>query len=295
MADPNTGQSADASSVLSTSPAPVPSDAGPTPSPTSSEGSWFDALPEGLRKEGSLQAFKDKPITAVAESYVNAQKSFGSRLPIPLPTDKPEERAAKVAKIQEALGRPAEAKGYKVVDPAYETMGLKKNEQSLQSFMEVSHKAGLTNEQVQALVDWQAQDALRSAPDHAADAQKCIESLRDGDEHNAPWGSTLPHYVAIAKRATDANFPERLREKLERDGYYNDPDFVRGMHGIDKSLIEDNILVGEEVDTTGTGKTLQKELDAMMADTKGPYYDNGHPDHDKYVQRALDLRRLLQP
>lgn len=290
MSDPVPGQSALESSTIST---PVIDGGTPMPSP-STDGGWFETLPEGLRKEGSLQAFKDKPISAVVESYINAQKSFGSRLPVPLPTDKPEDRAAKVAAIQAALGKPAAPKDYKVVDPAYETMGLKKNEQSLNSFLEVSHRAGLTNEQVQALVDWQAQDALKSAPDHAADAEKCIEALRDGSEGQPGWGSTLPHYIAIAKRAADSMFPESVRQSLENQGFYNNPDFIRGMYQIGRSLIEDNILVGDEVNTTGTGQTAQKELDSLMADPEGPYYDRDHADHEKAVARALDLRRLLQ-
>ena len=44
---------------------------------------WFDGLPDGLKAEKTLETFKGKPVSAVVESYVQAQKSFGSRLPVP--------------------------------------------------------------------------------------------------------------------------------------------------------------------------------------------------------------------
>lgn len=287
MPDPvlDTGQSA---------PVTVP-DAGGAPPVLPTDGAWFDTLPDGLRGEKSLEAFKGKPVSAIVESYISAHKSFGSRLPVPLPTDKPEDRAAKLAAIQGALGRPASHDKYVIQDPAYATMGLQKNEASLQSFLKAAHVAGLTNDQAQALVNWQANDATASAPDHAKAAEQCVEALTKGDENAPGWGSTFPKYVAIAKRAVDSQFPVEVQKALESAGFYNNPGFIRGMYAIGKELIEDNIIMGDEVDTTGHGTSAQKELDAIMADVKGPYFDGRHPRHDEFVDRALDLRRFLNP
>ncbi len=257
------------------------------------DGAWFDTLPEGLRAEKSLEAFKGKPIASIAESFVNAQKSFGSRLPVPLPTDKPEERQAKTLKILEALGRPPSPDKYAIKDPAYEEMGLQKNEASLKSFLSFAHKAGLTNEQVQEFVNWQAEDAVATRPDTKAAAEACIEALTKGDEQNPGWGSTYPKYIAIAKRTVDSTFPPGVRDKLLAAGFYNDPEFIRGLYTMGRNLIEDNILIGDENDTTGVGKSAQQELDALMGDPKGPYFNPDHAKHEEYVKRALDLRVFL--
>ena len=141
--------------------------------PQSLEINWFDGLPAGLKAEKTLESFKGKPISAVVESYVQAQKSFGSRLPVPLPTDKPEERAAKIQRLQQELGRPATPADYKFDLPAYEQLGLQANEAQLTAFKEAAHKMGLTNDQVREIVAWQAQQEAASQPDRHA-AASCL-------------------------------------------------------------------------------------------------------------------------
>ena len=103
----------------------------------------------------------------------------------------------------------------------------------------------------------------------------------------------MPKYVSLAKRAVDMHFNSDVAGRLEQAGFFNDPDFIRGFYAVGRSLVEDNILMGEEVETGGTGRSAQAELEALMGDPKGAYFDAMHPDHDKAVMRALDLRKFL--
>ena len=254
---------------------------------------WFDGLPAGLKAEKTLESFKGKPISAVVESFVQAQKSFGSRLPVPLPTDKPEERAAKIQRLQQELGCPATPADYKFDLPAYEQLGLEANEAQLSAFKEAAHKMGLTNDQVREIVAWQAQQEASSQPDRHAAASSCIEALKTGDELNPGWGSTMPKFLALAKRAADMHFSPEVQASLDKAGFFNDANFIRGMYKMGRALVEDNVLVGEELDTSSGSLTAQQELDKIMDDAKGPYYNERHPKHIEVMERALDLRRFL--
>jgi hypothetical protein len=254
---------------------------------------WFDTLPSGLQQEKSLASFKGKSIAAVAESFVNAQKSMGSRLPVPLPTDAPAVQAEKIARLQEALGRPASPDAYKINLPAYAEMGVPHDPELLSSFTSLAHKAGLTNDQVQTIVEWQAGQLAAQVQDPQKAIGECLTALEKGDEQTPGWGATTKRYLAVAKRAADAYFPPAVQTALEDAGFYNDPNFIRGLSKMGRALIEDNVLVGEEINTGSGGQTAQQELDAIMGDSKGAYFDARHPKHDDIVQRALDLRRFL--
>lgn len=281
-------------SISTSAPAPGTASGGSAAASSGSlEINWFDGLPDGLKAEKTLETFKGKPISAVVESYVQAQKSFGSRLPVPLPTDKPEERAAKIQRLQQELGRPATPADYKFDLPAYEQLGLQANEAQLTAFKEAAHKMGLTNDQVREIVAWQAQQEAASQPDRHAAASSCVEALKAGDELNPGWGSTMPKFVALAKRAVDMHFSPEVQGALDKAGFFNDPNFIRGMYKMGRALVEDNVLVGEELDTSTGALTAQQELDKIMSDAKGPYFNDRHPKHEETVNRALDLRRFI--
>ena len=254
--------------------------------------SWYAGLPEGLRNEPSLQAFKDKDVTAVAESYVNAQKLIGSSVRLPNANTPEAERTAFLNDVYNKLGRPQEVAGYKYQRPAAQEMGLTWNAAEEANFLQTAHKLGLNSEQVQALMNWQADSAVRTAPDYKAEYDSCMKNLNEGDEQNPGWGSTTDRYLSTAKRVVDTMFPQGTIDKLDASGLSNDPAFIRGLFRIGRELMEDGVISGDVAPRSDGSDSYQLELDKMM-DPKGAYLDPQHPDHEKAVQRALELRRFL--
>jgi len=256
---------------------------------------WYEALPAGLKAEKSLEAFKDKPISAVVESYVNAQKLVGGSLRIPTEKDTPEERAAKVAKIHEANGRPASVDKYVVKPPAAAEMGISWDDKIQGRILAFAHKHGLNNEQAQDAINLAADLYKGEQPDYAADFEACMKELENGSEGNPGWGSTTKRFLSVANRTVSTMFPPEVMDQINRSGLGNSPSFLRGMYRIGKELMEDGVIFPEvEGAAPGNERTAaQAELDKLIGDPKSAYFDTKLPDHDAAVQKALDLRRFL--
>jgi hypothetical protein len=256
---------------------------------------WYDTLPDGLKTEKSLEAFKDKPISAVVESYVNAQKLVGGSLRVPTDKDTPEERAAKISKIHEALGRPASVDKYNVKPPAAAELGINWSEGTQKRILDYAHKHGLNNEQAQAAIDLAADLYKGELPDYAGDYEACMKELETGSEGNPGWGSTTKRFLSVANRTVATMFPKEVMERINASGLGNDPAFIRGMYRVGKELMEDGVIF-PEVEGAAPGNErsgAQAELDKLIGDAKGAYHDANHPDHDNAVQKALELRRFL--
>jgi hypothetical protein len=120
-----------------------------------------------------------------------------------------------------------------------------------------------------------------------------MKALAEGDDNAPGWGSTTDRYVNTAKRTLETMFHPTVAAQIVASGVGNNPEFVRGLARIGKELIEDGLILGEEKGPASDGTGLLAELEKMMGDSKSPYFDRSHPDHDKTVQRAVDIRAYL--
>lgn len=287
--DPVAGQSGSQAAVLEVAPDAGAGDAGR--SAVTAEPTWFDSLPDGLKAEPSLQAFKGKPLTAVVESHVSAQKMIGDSIRVPGEKATPEERAKFTNAAYDKLGRPASPDKYVYKAPSVE--GVEWNDAQAKAFLPTAHALGLNSHQVEEIFKYQADLAKTQGVDHAGDFSKCMKSLVEGDEKNAGWGSTADRYINTAKRTLETMFHPDVAKHIVASGVGNNPEFVRGMARIGKELIEDGLIVGEESGGITDGKGLLNELEKMMGDPKSAYFDKAHPKHEEAVQRAVDIRRYL--
>lgn len=70
------------------------------------------------------------------------------------------------------------------------------------------------------------------------------------------------------------------------------PEIIKGFAKIAGMLSEDK-LVSTESESVNSMKDLQSEISAITNNTDGPYWNKGHPDHDKVVQQVYTLREML--
>src|SRR3990170_5621200 len=117
---------------------------------------WRAALPADLQADKSLEQFKGKDWAEVgptlAKGYVETKKMVGGSLKIPKEDATPEE----VAAFYTALGRPETPDKYDTKIPEFPPdAGVPPLDQvAFRDFLAVSHGAGLTAKQVQAVMDW---------------------------------------------------------------------------------------------------------------------------------------------
>ena len=70
------------------------------------------------------------------------------------------------------------------------------------------------------------------------------------------------------------------------------PDIIRGFAKIADMMSEDKI-VATESENVDQGRDLEQEISRIMNDRTGPYWNKGHPEHDKIVQQVYTLRSMI--
>jgi hypothetical protein len=290
MADPVAGQSALTTDAPASPETPAPAAtadllSGTAPLPSSS---WFEGLPEGLKANPTLQNFKGKDVSAVAESLVNAEKLIGGSLRLPTEKDTPADRAAKMEKVYAQLGRPATPDAYNIPAPAADS-GVPWDTAKAEAFKGVAHKLGLTQEQVQGLTEYEVQRSLSNSVDQVAAFNTCMETL-DKD-----WGAATKQMLGLSRRTAATYFDADTIAALDASGVSNDPRFVKALAKMGKDLLEEGLIVGgrEGLSEDGGVMSMQAEVDKVMGDVNGPYWNKAHPGHDSAVTRMAQLRQAV--
>ena len=70
------------------------------------------------------------------------------------------------------------------------------------------------------------------------------------------------------------------------------PEVIKGFANIANLLSEDK-LIGTESENVSQGVDYQSEINKLVNDRSGPYWNKSHPDHDKIVQQVFTLRTMM--
>lgn len=249
---------------------------------------WFDGLPDGLKANSTLQNFKTKHVSALAESLVESQKLVGSSIRLPGEKDLPADRQAKLDKIYNQLGRPTTPEGYTLQAPTAES-GVPWDAAQAEQFKAVAHKLGLTQAQVEGLAAYDTQRAMGSQVDSTQAYNTCMETLQQ------EWGPASKQMLGLARRTASTHFDQETIAALDAAGISNNPKFVKALASLGKSLMEEGLIVGgrEGMSEDGGISSLQSEYDKTMADGKSAYWNKQDPGHDNAVNRMHSLQKAL--
>jgi len=70
------------------------------------------------------------------------------------------------------------------------------------------------------------------------------------------------------------------------------PEIIKGFAKIAGMMQEDKI-VATESENAQSVNNIEEEISSIVNDRQGPYWNKGHPDHDKMVQQVYTLREML--
>lgn len=242
---------------------------------------WFDSLDPDLKENPSIKKFKDPG--ALAKSYVELQKMIGKDK-IVVPTDKstPEEWAAFYKKV----GRPDEMTGYDVPDIEMPEE-IKMREEALEAFRQKAHELGLTKKQFAELYGLQAEINNRMFTQQVEEAQKMMETTET--ELRKEWGAAYEKKIDNAQKVVNSFFKDKGIHPAFKV-LSNDKGFVAAMSEIAEKMGEDVIAGTARI--TMTPQEAQREINKMMGDTKGPLFNDLHPEHSAAVDRMTELTRM---
>ena len=108
------------------------------------------------------------------------------------------------------------------------------------------------------------------------------------------WGKTFEDNVRKAGSLAKANLGVEVLDMQLQDGTRlgDHPDIIKGFAKIADMMSEDKI-VSTESENVNQGKDIESEISSIVNDKNSPYWNKGHPDHDKIVQQVFTLRSML--
>ena len=246
--------------------------------------SWKEAISEEFRQDPNIEKFTE--IDALAKSYINATKMIGQdKVAVPNKNSTEDQWN----EVYDKLGRPESADKYSL-DVKSDVVPF--DDGAVKQFAENAHKLGLSNKQAQGVLEFYKTSMEGTAQQSKVDTETA--QVQAEQELRQEWGREFESNVQRAGALAKANMnPDILDLELKSGIRVGDhPELIKGFAKIASMMSEDKI-VSPESDGTNKSSDIESEISTITNNTDGPYWNKGHPDHDKVVQQVYTLREML--
>lgn len=254
------------------------------PTQPSSGKTWKEAISEEYRSNPNIEKFTE--LDALAKSYINAVSMIGTdKIPLPGKSATDEQWN----EVYNKLGRPESADKYKL---EFKTDVAPVDENVIKGFAQNAHKLGLNNKQAQGILEFYKSTLEGSAKEMSVNMEtaqaEAANSLR------SEWGRAYDDNLRKAADVAQTYLEPELLDTQLRDGSRlgDNPKIIKAFANIANLLSEDKII-GAEADNALQGRDVEKEINDLVGDKTGPYWNKSHPNHNKTVNQVLSLRELL--
>ena len=278
-----------------------------TPIAPAASKSFLDSLPEDIRGEASLRDFKD--MSALAKSYVNAQKMLGNSIRIPgadasdevknefyqkmmsvpgvMRAPDPHNPEA-VDQIYSQLGKPKTSDAYRLELPE----GVQLAEADIKSFNEQAHALGLTQKQYEGIMQTYVGNEIASI--EASNAERA-----DGEAQlRQMWGPEFNQRLEAAKvvaKAYGEKYPDAM-EMLKNSPAGNNPVILSMMAELAPIFQERGAIGGTSKFQFGTSsEEAAAQLKEIESNMDHPYYKSSDPSHAEAKARVKALYQIVYP
>lgn len=251
--------------------------------PTSGK-TWKEAISQEYRSNPNIEKFTE--LDALAKSYINAVSMIGTdKIPLPGKSATDEQWN----EVYNKLGRPESADKYKL---EFKTDVAPVDENVIKGFAQNAHKLGLNNKQAQGILEF-----YKSTLEGSAKEMSVNMETAQADATNAlrsEWGRAYDDNLRKAADVAQTYLEPELLDTQLRDGSRlgDNPKIIKAFANIANLLSEDKII-GAEADNALQGRDVEKEINDLVGDKTGPYWNKSHPNHNKTVNQVLSLRELL--
>jgi len=241
---------------------------------------WRDSLPEDIRNEPSLGSIKC--FQALAKSYVHAQRAVGAnKIAIPGSNATDDEKND----FYKALGRPEDAEKYEFKRPEDLPENIQFDESAMKGFREEAFKMGLSQEQYNAAIGFQAKFVAQQQQraEETADAEYASTMSKLKGE----YGGNFDSVVAQCNKAVDTF---GLKNALTQHGLLNNYDIIKALANIGGKISESKLR--DDPDSAVRGDPASR-LAEIQGNPKDPYNLSDHPLHKQRVSEVAELVRQV--
>ena len=249
----------------------------------STPATWKDSISQEFREDPNISKFTE--IDALAKSYINATRMIGQdKVAIPNENSTDDQWNEVYGK----LGRPESADKYKL-EVQSETASLDEN--AIKQFAENAHQLGLNNKQAQGILEYYKNSMEGSVQQARVDTETAQANAEQ--ELRKEWGRSYDENIKRAGAIAKANMSEDILNMELKDGTRigDHAAVIKGFANIANLMSEDKMIGTDEDSATG-GRNFDEEISKIVNDRDGPYWNKGHPDHDKIVQQVFTLRSM---
>jgi hypothetical protein len=253
------------------------------PQPTVNK-TWKEAISEEFRSDPNIEKFTE--IDALAKSYINATKMIGQdKVAVPNKNSTEDQWN----EVYDKLGRPESADKY-ALDVKSDVVPL--DDGAVKQFAENAHKLGLSNKQAQGVLEFYKTSMEGTAQQSKVDTETA--QVQAEQELRQEWGREFENNVKKAGALAKANINSDILDLELKSGIRvgDHPELIKGFAKIASMMSEDKI-VSPESDGANKSADIESEIATITNNTDGPYWNKGHPDHDKTVQQVYTLREML--
>jgi hypothetical protein len=166
------------------------------------------------------------------------------------------------------------------------------SDQPVKDFLGHAHKMGLLPHQAQGILDYYTQ--LETAGREEIEKNNQLSVQNSQEQLRKDFGLAYDKEVAKANTMYNKFFEGELKDVTLSDGsnILNHPGFVKSLAKLSNSFTEDNISGGQDEGGAMTPDQAEKEINKILADPNGPYWNKKHPNHDAAVKEVFQLNNM---
>lgn len=270
---------------------------------------FLGSLPPDLQSEASLKDFKD--VSALAKSYVNAQRMLGGSIRIPSADASAEAHAEfnnrlstvpGVVRLPNAddpkgwddfynkLGRPESPDKYNLKAPE----GFTPDNDRLSGFKNLFHQIGLTDAQASKLFEHEASNAIQMQKSMDAYIENSAKTMQK------VWGADYNNRLNAAQSVVNQyrdKFPNDVEALLNSSAGSN-PVLLSILGEYGKMLAEKGSLGVANGAASSFGMTpseARERIGEIMGNSQHAYFDESNAGHNAAVEKMQKLFKAAYP
>lgn len=245
---------------------------------------WRESLPLDMKTNDSLSKFKD--VGSLAKSYLDMERFVSTTGRVPKADSANSEEWNGFYKH---WGRPEKADEYKYPDNVPAEYNL--NDEFKGQISSLAHELGLNQKQFDKMITWGVTTSKGIYDKQNTTLAAETEKLK----HKWGWSAESNFERARRTIATLAGMKadHPFIQWLESTGNDHNPVVIEFFYDISKQLGEDN-FVDEETRVQQTeAASAQRRINEIMADMKGPYWNEQDPRHNDVVTEVAKLYQTM--
>jgi len=248
---------------------------------------WRTGMEPDVVNHPSMANFKNPG--DLAKSWVNAQKLIGAdKIPVPGKDATPEEWGL----VYDRLGRPGNSEGYVLPEVKMPEGFPEADPQLVGGFKAQCHELGILPGQAAKLYEWFQGTQAQSYTGMMTERQTGIANAETALKNE--WGKAYEPNLVKAQAVLKQFGDENISAMLENTGLGNDPNLIKFLANIGKNFGEDG-LTGRASNFTKSPDEAKAEINSVLADKAGAYFNKENPEHNMMVKKMADLHAQAYP